>query len=309
MPELRIVLLASVGLLAFSLGADGGSSVRTNKFPRVKLPLAVPAQAVIKPQANVTTAVPALTEVKPIEPVHLSERISVVLAGIGPIDTSEVTRIMTEAIGSASSAEIAQAVVQIAGRATQAELIAVIASVFSSVSEKTREELWVKAVASATTAEAAAALVAACRGLEPAAFITIVEMAFQAAPEHMKVSLLAAAFRSMPTVEAERQFIPCILAVRIESTPTAVIVDLIEALTLATEQYAKVNPIPFARAASEVKSPEWYDLRLYDGGTGLWAIATKAKWYAERGNRKKVEELYRYFVKVMLRAEMAEQGK
>lgn len=309
MSGLRIVLLVSVGLLAFSLGADGGSSTRTNKFPRVKVPLAVPAQTVIKPQDNVTNAVPASAEVKPIEPVPLSERISVVLAGIGPIDTAEVIRILTEAIGSASSAEIAQAVVQIAGRATQTELITIIASVFSSVSEKTREELCVKAVTSATTAEAAAALVAACRGLEPAAFITIVERAFQSVPEYMKVSLLVAAFHAMPTVEAERQLIPCILAVRIESTPTAVIVDLIEALTLATEQYAKVNPIPFARAASEVKPPEWYDLRLYDGGTGLWAIATKAKWYAEHGNRKKVEELYRYFVKVMLRAERAEQDK
>lgn len=41
-----------------------------------------------------------------------------------------------------------------------------------------------------------------------------------------------------------------------------------------------------------VVSPAWYQMRLYDCGTALWAIAEKEKWFADRGDRKKVGELY-----------------
>ena len=48
-------------------------------------------------------------------------------------------------------------------------------------------------------------------------------------------------------------------------------------------------------------------MRLYDGGTAMWAIATKAKWYAEHGDEAKVSELYRYFVQMMIKIETSKE--
>lgn len=72
----------------------------------------------------------------------------------------------------------------------------------------------------------------------------------------------------------------------------------------SSESISKVAPsLREVAESSRIKNLYWYDWKLYDVGTTLWAIAEKAKWYAEIGNTQKVQELYEYFVTVVQDAE------
>ena len=123
------------------------------------------------------------------------------------------------------------------------------------------------------------------------------------------VGIIVEAVRAIDPSDDISAVVQAVKQVDVSSLPTGVIVDLIEAMELATHKIGKAESIALAEAVKDVKTPEWYELQLYDVGTGLWAIATKARFYAEQGNREKVEELYKYFVKVMIEVENAEMEK
>lgn len=68
----------------------------------------------------------------------------------------------------------------------------------------------------------------------------------------------------------------------------------------SSESIATVAPpMRGATESSRVDTLYWYDWKLYDVGTALWAIASKAKWYAEKGDTAKVNALRSYFFSVL----------
>ena len=68
----------------------------------------------------------------------------------------------------------------------------------------------------------------------------------------------------------------------------------------SSESISTVAPsLREASESSRIENLYWYDWKLYDVGTALWAIASKAKWYAEKGDTAKVNALRSYFFSVL----------
>ena len=279
---MRTAFLSIVcGLLAVTSGA-----AVTN---RVKLAVAVPASAVVRNVSVASNAVPAATTVAPVAPVPLAEKVQVLLAAIGPLDSAALVEAFVSAIGSAQEADIAAALAAVYNRTTPAEFVSIVTEVFNAVCESERAKLFA-AVRKRTT---------------PAEFFTILTDVISGAPPAKRLAVIVTAIGVCKDSESVRSLLPVISSIDTEDSDIVLIVEAMEALAKAVRADVPQSVAKVVQEAKRIETPEWYDIRLYDGGTGLWAVATKAKWYAERGDRKKVDELYRFFLRLMAEVESA----
>lgn len=134
------------------------------------------------------------------------------------------------------------------------------------------------------------------------------------APVEKSVSQSAEAHVASPVSVVLRPDIPAIQAKAIKSiAPATPVVSeserykyLVIDIKTSPSSESIFTVAPSLRGATEssrIENLYWYDWKLYDVGTALWAIAEKAKWYAEIGNTEKVQKLYEYFVTVVQDAE------
>ena len=272
-----------VSLLCGLLALSSGAAV-TN---RVKIAVAVPAAAVVKSVTVASNAVPASVSVAPVSPVQLAQRIEVILSSIGPVDTASIAEAFVAAIEKAEEAELAKAVSIVFSRTTPSEFIAIVTRIFHSVGESERAKL----------------LVAVFRQTAPSEFATIVAEVMNARPSGKRMSVLVEALGICRGAEAVKALLPVISEIDAANEDVVVIVSVMEAMARAIREDVPVSVARAAKEANRIDAPQWYDIRLYDGGTGLWAIAMKAKWHAEHGDHEKVDQLYAYFLKVMSNVE------
>lgn len=233
--------------------------------------LALTSGAAVTNRVKIAVAVPAAAVVKSVTVASNAVPASTSVVPVSPVPLAQKIEIILAAIGPVDTASVAAAFVEAIGSATEAEIAAAIAVVHNRTT--------------------------------PAEFVTIISGIVNGIPPGRRLSVLVAALGTCHGAEAVRALLPVISAIDAGNEDIVVIVSVMEAMARAVR--ADV-PVSIARAAKESKridTPAWYDIRLYDGGTGLWAIATKAKWYAEHGDREKVDQLYAYFLKVMSNVE------
>ena len=145
----------------------------------------------------------------------------------------------------------------------------------------------------------------ASASLSPAEYARLAEEAVERVSPSARLEVAVSAILSAASLEAVREIVPLLAKGDLAAVEPAQIVAVMERIAEAVRGTYTAKGSSMAVGMDRVVSPAWYQMRLYDGGTALWAIAEKAKWFAERGDRKKVEELYAYFLRLLVKAESA----
>ena len=161
----------------------------------------------------------------------------------------------------------------------------------------------VAAAVAPAKAETVKATAPSASSVSPAEYARLVAEAVERAVPAARLEIAVSAVLSAASFEAVREIVPILAAVDLATVDTPQIVSAMVRIAEAVRQTFMSKGAAMAVSMERVNSPTWYQMRLYDGGTALWAIAEKAKWFAERGDREKVDELYRYFLKVISNVE------
>jgi len=325
---MRILAALALAVLAFAAGAAS----------RPHLQEAVPVSVIVD-ASQVQTNAPAGRIVKPIDPVPMAERIQAVVTASVQVDEAALAEALADAYRTAGFAEFATAVSKVVVRVTQeqacslvvaairtlpeSERLSFIAYVFQHVDLSTAEQLIVSVIHRVDNEHAVEMIVSAIcarheserqtfvafvfQHIDPAQYERMVAAAVAAVSESERAATIAAIVQALPCARIVHAVVQAMSTIDPERADASTVVSAMIAVAEAVRSLPPESRTPEARAAVQVKSPEWYALRLYDGGTALWAIATKAKWYAEHGDTEKVAELYRFFVKMMIKVETSQE--
>ena len=235
--------------------------------------LAVTSGAAVTNRVKLAVAVPASAVVRNVSVASNAVPAATTVAPVAPVPLAEKVQVLLAAIGPLDSAAIVEAFVSAIGSAPEADVAAAFAAVYNRTT--------------------------------PAEFLTILTGVISGAPPAKRLEVLVTAIGVCKDAESVRSLLPVISSIDTEDSDIVLIVEAMEALAKAVRADVPQSVAKVVQEAKRIETPEWYDIRLYDGGTGLWAVATKAKWYAERGDRKKVDELYRFFLRLMAEVESA----
>lgn len=170
---------------------------------------------------------------------------------------------------------------------------------YQHIDQSTQMTVFVKSIQQASEAETIKMLVAAYETVQYDKFI---ELAVNAIAKVENANVIAKIL--LPLIEkCGKSAVIDVIAQLSKKISSTKLIEIIAAIHEKVDKITFIETIVTAIEQSKyidsIKLQEWYYLVPFDSGTGCWAIATKAKKYADEGNTQKVAEMLKLYIKLL----------